>query len=506
MEQFNSVQLFFEAAAKYPGKAAIITKDERISFAELEQRVTETSHYFLSKGIRKGDRVLLFVPMSVDLYRIVLALFNIGATAVFLDEWVSKKRLEACCEVAQCQAFIGVFKIRALSWFSSGLRRIPIKLGTGYKKVSPQTIVPTVTSDTALITFTTGSTGTPKAAKRTHGFLQKQFAALIQIIDPKPDDVDMPVLPIVLLINLGTGCTSVITDFKPGKPDLLDVPGVFRQIAEHGVTRIVSSPFFVRQLANYAWKTPVSIPSLNKIFTGGAPVFPAEAELFVNAFPNVETEIVYGSTEAEPISSIAANELVKEKNSEQRGLKVGFPDQSATVKIIELKNGPIVCESAADLQKLELPPGTTGEIIVSGEHVLREYFNNDAALKLNKIMVEGTCWHRTGDSGYIGENDMLYLTGRIASLIFRNEEMISPFLYESRLQSIEGIEMGTVLLLNEQLTIVVEIKSEAGKETVQLKIEQSRLQVDVIRFIARIPRDPRHNSKIDYEKLKKLLK
>ena len=501
MEQFNSVQLFFESAKKFPEKAAIITPEETITFAELEKRVNETAYYFLEKGLKKGDRVLLFVPMSTDLYRIVLALFHIGATAVFLDEWVSKKRLEACCEVAQCQAFIGVFKARVLSWFSAPLRRIPLQLGTSYRPAVPQKINPTTTSDTALITFTTGSTGTPKAAKRTHGFLQKQFAALTAIIDPQPGDVDMPVLPIVLLINLGTGCTSVITDFKSSKPEKLDVEAVFRQINDHKVTRIVSSPFFIRQLANYAVRHPVSVPSLKKIFTGGAPVFPFEAALFSKAFPFTETEIVYGSTEAEPISSISARALTEEKDSSHHGLKAGFPDKSATVKIIRIQQGPIVCHNEADLLQLELPAGETGEIIVSGAHVLQEYFNNDEALKLNKIWVGETCWHRTGDSGYLDEDGVIYLTGRAASLIYIHDKMISPFLYENKLQTIAGIEMGTVMLLNGKLTIIAELQPGAQKPAVEKAIHESGLKADTIHFIANMPRDPRHHSKIDYGKI-----
>ena len=118
MEHFNIVNLFFKSAEQFPEKAAIICKDETITFGVLKQQVEDTSDYFLGKGIRKGDRVMIFVPMGFDLYRTVLALLNIGATVVFLDEWVNKKRMEACCEIAQCKAFIGIFKARFFSLFS----------------------------------------------------------------------------------------------------------------------------------------------------------------------------------------------------------------------------------------------------------------------------------------------------------------------------------------------------------------------------------------------------
>lgn len=508
VETFNIVDLFFEAAKKYPDKTAIIYKENKITFSEFRTQVQDTSTYFAGKGIGPGDRVLIFVPMSIDLYRIVLSLFNIGATAVFLDEWVSKKRMEECCKVAQCKAFIGIFKVRIFSFFSSELRKIPIKLGVNYYRPADKHImtVRTHLTDTALITFTTGSTGTPKAAKRTHGFLREQFNALLEKIDPHPDDVDMPVLPIVLLINLGAGCTSVITEFKASKPDTMDEAQIINQIKDYKVTRMVSSPFFIKRIAQHCISTNTSLPLLKKIFTGGAPVFPTEAELYVKAFTGTAVEIVYGSTEAEPISSINARELVKEKeNILKNGLKVGGVYRKANVKIIQIQSDAISCNNEDELQRLVQPTGKLGEIIVSGPHVLREYFNNEQALKQNKIFIGEQCWHRTGDSGYIDAEGILYLTGRCNTLIHSNNTIIAPFIYENYFQSLEGVEMGTLLLINNKLTAIIEVKQEKAKQNVQNSITKMDIQPDAVRFIAKIPRDPRHNSKIDYEKLKNLL-
>ena len=96
-QHYNIIDLFTEAAQRTPDRIAIIESEKRISFSELDRQITATVAYFQAKGIRKGDRVLVFVPMSIDLYRIVLALFRMGATAVFLDEWVSRERLNICC-------------------------------------------------------------------------------------------------------------------------------------------------------------------------------------------------------------------------------------------------------------------------------------------------------------------------------------------------------------------------------------------------------------------------
>lgn len=501
--QGNIADLFFAAATKHPETTAIVHKEKSISYKELAEQVSSTAAGFAKSGIQKGDRVLVFVPMSIDLYRIVLALFSMGAVAVFLDEWVSKKRMEECCRIAQCKGFIGITKARILCWFSAELRKIPVKLRLKHQEQAAHAISACNPDDTALITFTTGSTGTPKAAKRTHGFLQEQFNALKEEIDPKHGDVDMSLLPIVLLINLGAGATSVIADFKAKKPKKFRPGLITSQLKLYNVNRLTASPFFIKELSKYIAANKIQT-GIKQVFTGGAPVFPSEAEIYANAFPKAEVKIVYGSTEAEPISSVSAEVLVKEKETILRkGLLVGKPYHKAEVKVIPITDTPIQVTSEAELNCCR--PGATGEIIVAGPHVLTAYFNNEAALKRNKIFVNGKVFHRTGDSGYLDEQGNLFLTGRCATLFKQHNEYVCPFLYENYFSGITGVEMGTVLQINNQTTVVIELNDASKKDLVKTAIEALPLKTDTVVFLKKMPRDPRHHSKIEYGRLKQLL-
>jgi acyl-CoA synthetase (AMP-forming)/AMP-acid ligase II len=489
----NIVDFFFSVAADYPDNVAIVQKNKQISYNKLAVEVEQTAAYFTKKGISKGDRVLVFMPMGIDLYRIVLALFSIGATAVFLDEWVSKKRMELCCEIADCKGFIGVPKARLFAFFSKELRRIPIKLSPRRKDADQLTAIKVNYEDTALITFTTGSTGRPKAADRTHGFLKEQFDALLDEIQPKVDDVDMPVLPIVLFMNLGVGCTSVVADFKMSKPEKMDVEGIADQIKKTGVNRITASPYFISRLTE---KPNEIAPQIEKIFTGGAPVFPGQAEVYNNAFPNTEFHVVYGSTEAEPISSILVENLIERKEELQHGLPVGEVFHKTDLRIIQINESNIPSASLNAFKDMCVGEGETGEIVVSGPHVLKKYFNNEAAFKANKIIVGETVWHRTGDSGSM-KGGQLYLTGRCKQLIQKEGRLISPFIIENQLMEIDGVEMGTMLEMNEKLLLVIEsIRSQS-----EIRSAVAHLSFDEL-IITKIPRDPRHNSKIDYERLR----
>lgn len=502
-QPFNITSWFFENARKSPGTVAITEGDKQVTFGELEKMVMDTSIYFRKKEIGKGDRVLIFVPMGIDLYRIVLSLFHIGAVAVFLDEWVSKARMEECCRVAPCKGFIGVTKARLLRWFSSELRKIPVVLNIKNERSKNQKphIEATTYEDNALITFTTGSTGTPKAAKRTHGLLNEQFVALREKINPTPGDVDMTLLPIVLLINLGTGVTSVIARFKASKPKSFQPSLLVSQIKQHKINRITASPFFIKCLSQHLISNNIHLPGIKQLFTGGAPVFPAEAALYCKAFPNADVQIVYGSTEAEPISSLSATLL--QRSESNNGLWVGIPYHKTEVKIIPISDGEITLQQGETLQSLN--PDEVGEIAVAGPHVLKEYINNPNAIKRNKISESGKIYHRTGDSGFMDSNGNLFLCGRCATIIQFGEQTVYPFICENFIQSVNGISIGTVMLLNGKLMIIAESTNRELQPLQEPQLMSMHPKPTGVLFVKSIPRDPRHNSKIDYERLRKNL-
>lgn len=503
-ERFNIIDVFDRATTSCPGKIALIEGDKQLTFEQLHRQVDTYASRLQEKGLGQGDRVLVFVPMSIDLYRVVLAIFRIGATAVFLDEWVNKSRLEACCKMADCKGLVGGLKLRIPALLSPELRRIPVWVGLSYSpKAGKPAYVSTNAGDSALITFTTGSTGIPKAAIRTHGLLNEQFRALIPLLNPGPSDVCLTILPIVLLINLGTGTTSVIAKYNSRKPDAMK-PGTFAGlIRKHAINTLIASPFFVRELAQYLVKTPKNHNLVSKIFTGGAPVFPSETSLFREAFPNAGIRIVYGSTEAEPISSITAEDLIRnEKNGTIKGLSVGKPEETVQVRIIPIAERNITASSEKELRQLALEPGEIGEIIVSGKHVLKDYFRNPEARRRNKIMAGDICWHRTGDSGYFDQDGTLFLTGRCDSLIKAGEKTLSTFMFENYLQAIDGVNMGTVLMLNGKVTAIIEPGTSADREKIMRAVHAISGEIREIRFLSKIPRDPRHNTKIDYEKLR----
>lgn len=499
----NIVELFLTAAKRHPTTVAIRHKGQSISYAELKEEVVKTAAYFTKSGLKKGDRVLVFIPMSIDLYRTVLALFYMGATAVFIDEWVGKKRMDVCCKLANCQGFIGIPVARVYGFFSKEIRRIPLKLGLKKRDGNPVELANVQADNAALITFTTGSTGTPKAALRSHGFLHEQFKALLEEIEPSASDVDLCTLPIVLFMNLGVGCTSVISPVKVSKPHKMKVEPLFETL-NSDVNRITSSPYLLSRLEEHIIVNELSLPNLKKVFTGGAPVFPSMALGYKAAFDKANIKIVYGSTECEPISSIKAFELVAHQGNWQKGLPVGKPYHKTEVRILPISDDPIEFEDDKALEAVCAQEGEIGEIVVAGDHVLKTYFNNAEAFKRNKIAVDQTIWHRTGDSGLL-EDGELYLTGRCQQLIKTETGYLSPFVIEDQLQEIDGISMGTLLEHSGKLLVVAESTEPKEKLEPLVRQQLGNTQFDDLMVMKQMPRDPRHFSKVDYERLKELL-
>lgn len=499
----NISKLFISAAEKYPEKNAIIHGDSAITYGNLLEEVKTTAGYFKAKGISAGDRVLVFIPMGIPLYRTVLALFYIGASAVFLDEWVNTKRLALCCRLAECKGFIGIRKARLISFFIKDLRNIPVKLNPSRRGESIPAPVAVHPEDTALITFTTGSTGTPKAADRSHAFLKEQFEALLDEINPTENDIDLTTLPIVLFVNLGVGCTSVIADFKISKPEKLDTERLWKLLQRTKVNRLISSPSLMRKLSSYLKHSKKRLDSVNQIFTGGAPVFPSDAKAFIGTFPKAKIKLVYGSTECEPISAVSASELMSNNNGKLgQGLLVGDIYHKTELRIIKISEGAITTEHQGDLNRLTLGEDQIGEIIVSGPHVLKRYFKNERAFKENKIICEDQIWHRTGDSGFL-LGGKLYLTGRCVQLIEDCGDLISPFLVENMMSEIEGVEIGTLLKVDNKLILAVE--SQLSETQINKALDEN-VKFDQLVKVKSIARDPRHNSKIDYQELEDEIK
>lgn len=500
----NLMTLFNENVKNIFNMPAITmsSRKETWSYTYLNNRVAQVAYALKKQNISKGDGVLILVPMSFELYTLLLALFKLGAVAVFIDPQSSKKHIENCIKKYPLKAFVGVKKAHALRIINPSIRDIPIQITLGnlpftqnfYHFYDAHTFlaenVPVEGSDPALITFTSGSTGNPKAAVRTHDFLVQQYEVLRKNMLFGLGEVDISTLPVFVLANLAAGMHSVIPDVNLLKPAVVEGDILLDDIIKYRATRFGGSPVLVQKIAPFLKKEIVT--SLTHVYMGGGPVYPRDLKKMQHLLPTSHIYGLYGSTESEPISHMLAKDYTEEKQKatcEGYGLYVGTPVKEIKVKIIESS----LLSGTQNLSEIETE---TGEIIVSGEHVLKGYLNGEGDGE-NKIHINGEIWHRTGDAGYLDKNGELWLLGRYSQKIIKNDNVLYPFAVEAALYE-RGYKTAIVMHKG-KICLIVEGELPAAKITERFEIEE-------VISVPKIPRDKRHNAKVDYTELHKILK
>ena len=207
---------------------------------------------------------------------------------------------------------------------------------------------------------------------------------------------------------------------------------------------------------------------------------------------------VYGSTEVEPIAAIPAEELAAAKDL-STGIPAGMVNRFVDLAVLRLDAKLEHEMSEAEWQAALAAPGEAGEICVAGDHVLKTYYRNPEAVKSNKVRVGGRIYHRTGDAGRLVDGK-LFLLGR-ASRVFRTSSGVwcYPALVEQALEGLSSCTAGPVVRAADgRAVLVLESGDPAAAVAEAARLDPARVPHDEVRVVARIPRDPRHASKIDY--------
>lgn len=511
----NITNILQQQAQNYPDSPAIIDKNKQIiTFAELERLSSSAATLMRQTGIKFGDAVLVFQPMSIELYIALIGLFRIGAIATFLDPAAGRSHIERCCQLYPPQALIANSKAHLLRFISSPLQQIPIKFYIGFpipgatslnpRKINqPDPEIAGCSPETpALLTFTSGSTGQPKAAIRTHGFLLAQHQALAKSLQLKAGEIDLTTLPIFLLANLASGVTSIIPNADLKRPGFINPVPIIHQIQTYQPNRTAASPAFLERLAEYCQKHHLKLTQFEKIFSGGAPVFPHLIQKLNQIAPQAKMITVYGSTEAEPIAHFENQPNLN--STPKMGLCVGQPVAEIQLKILKNQWGkPLEFASAESFSEECLPLGEVGEIVVKGNHVLSGYLNGlgDAETKFN---VAGDRWHRTGDAGYLDAQGNLWLVGRCNACTTDQYGILYPFAIESIANQFPFVRRAAAISEPGKRTLWIEPEPHTPIDLESLKNTLAWAKIESIQVCPKIPVDRRHNAKIDYSALSKL--
>lgn len=464
---------FLDTTERRRDQTAIIDGAGRpISFSDLASWSATLAGQWRAKGIGKGDRVLLAVPLGHALYASLAALWRLGAVAVFPEPAMGLAGLRHAARSTQPKAYLSSGMLSVLGYVVPELWPVARRLSPGIAprvaRDTPAILEPLDDDHPALISFTSGSTGVPKAIERTHGFLLSQHRAVATLLaSVRTDQCDLIAFPVFVLVNLALGITSALPPWKVTRHDRADMDALAAFARTHRVTRLLAPPAICERMAG----TPAA-QCFDAIFTGGGPVFPDLLQRLLAENPRLAITAVYGSTEAEPIAHLDSSAITVSDWHAMKsggGLLAGTPVPEIALRLID------------------------GEIVVTGNHVNKSYMDpsRNAATKLD---IDGEIWHRTGDAGRLDEQGRLWLLGRLDGRV----GALYPFAIEAAARFWPGVRRAA--LSSTPSGAILAIEGNADRQPAWARAAAG-LGVDRVVLLDRIPLDRRHRSKVDYTAL-----
>lgn len=521
----NVIEIFQESARRHATQVAIVSgragRERTLFFGEFDHHSRQVAALLLQEGLQPGDAVVVLVPMSPQLYAIMAALLRLGMVPVFAEPAALRDTLDRALSSLRVRGFIGTPTACAARLLMPELRRVPkvFVAGAFFPGAMPlraaRVLAPcghleaTAADAPAILTFTSGSTGRPKGVLRSHSVLAETHRILSAHLGLVSGDLDVAVLPIVVFANLGAGVGSLIPDADLTRPGAIDPTRLARQIDALSPAGIVASPALLERLADEALARSARFGSLRRVFAGGAPVFPRVLDKLAAVAPNARVHALYGASEAEPMAVLACDEFGAEERAAMhlgKGLLAGWPVPQVQVRILHDRFGETCGPwTLAQFDAARAGPEEFGEIVVSGAHVVTGYLGGEGDLE-HKIHVGPDTWHRTGDAGWLDASGRLWLGGRCAARIEDSHGRRYPLVVDAALSDKTALSRATLIRHRDSVLLVVELRGPSDEEILaSIGRDMAWAGADQIVVIRRFPMDRRHNAKIDYPRLRRML-
>ncbi|MEV0335035.1 long-chain fatty acid--CoA ligase [Nocardia sp. NPDC050717] len=396
-----------EPARRRPHHLALVEGETRITFAELWRQAREQAGALIARGVRPGDRVALLCPNTADFPRAYFAILAAGATVVPVHLLLTAPEMEYVLRDSGASLLIchpvvadtGAAAARA----------------AGIDSVEPAALageaIPAFVSrgplDTAVVFYTSGTTGTPKGAELSH--LNMVMCATVNTFDAneiRPDDIALGALP---LFHVFGQTVSMNSHWRIGATLVLmprfDAATAISLMTAERVNVFHGVPTMYHALIAAAADAP-ALPALKLCISGGAALPATVLEDFERAFGAQVLE-GYGLSETSPTAAVNQPAYGAVAGS------VGHPVWGVDVEIAD--------PDIPDRIEL-LPVGATGEVVVRGHNVFSGYTGRPEATAA--AVIDG--WFRTGDLGTRDETGRIRIVDRVKEMILRGGFNVYP--------------------------------------------------------------------------------
>jgi long-chain acyl-CoA synthetase len=403
--------LLTDTAARHGDRPALKLDDAVVDYAQLDDAAARVAGLLKTKGLQPGGRVGVMLP-NVPYFAVVYyGVLRAGGVVVPMNPLLKER------EVAFYLGDPGARVLFAWHGFADAARAGAEEANAELILVAPGEFEALLAgaeparedverdgSDTAVLLYTSGTTGTPKGAELTHdNMLLNCLYGSKELVDVTHEDVILGALPLfhsfgqTCCLNGAVragACLTLIPRFDPGKA--LEI------IERDRVTIFEGVPTMYHAMLHHPDRARFDTSSLRICCSGGSAMPVEVLRGFDEAFGAAILE-GYGLSETSPVASF------NHPDRERKPGSIGTPIQDVEMKVV-------------DDQDNDLPPGEVGEIVIRGHNVMKGYWNRPDATE--EVMRGG--WFHSGDMATVDEDGYFFIVDRKKDMIIRGGYNVYP--------------------------------------------------------------------------------
>jgi len=466
----NVTDLLAQSAAGFGERIAIKHLEQELDYRSLWAASCRLAARLQRLNLPAESRVAILFENSIDYAVCFFGVMKAGLVAVPMDTSLVPEKLNFVLKDSEARAFL------MQSRYRRHLARIiedvsNLQLIVTDKVLKPEAIGVTMEKRHVLaaIFYTSGSTGLPKGVMLSHLNLVSNTMATVKYLRLVPTDSVMVILPFyyiygnsLLLTHVAVGGTLVI-DNRFMYPEV-----VLDAMEQEQVTGFSGVPSHFMLLLNNSTFVKRNLEHLRYFTQAGGAMAPEVIRRLVEAFPQKETWIMYGQTEAAPrVTWLPPEDVIRKLGS------IGIEVPGVTVEIVD-DAGSIA------------PVGKSGELIVIGDNVMMGYWKQPE--ETAEVLREGRLY--TGDLARRDEEGYIYITGRRREIIKSGGNRVSAKEVEERILENEKVAEATVFgvaddILGEAIKAAVVLKPGciADEKEIQSHCQQTLAVHKVPRFV-----------------------
>ncbi len=456
----NLATILTETAERHPDGVAFKLDDTELTYQQLEGAAARIAHLLEDRGLEPGDRVGLMMPNVPYFPAIYYGILHAGGVVVPMNVLLKGR------EVAYYLGDSGAKLLFAWHDFAEAAAKGAEEAGAEVIEVKPgefeqlvgeygteHDIVERGEQDTAVILYTSGTTGQPKGAELTHENLEKNCRTVVSTLgDFSTDDVLLGALP--LFHTFGQTCTmnaAVTAGACVTMIPRFDGDKALQIVERDGVTVFQGVPTMYNAMLHAEGADSTDVSTLRLCMSGGAAIPVELIRAFEDKFDCAILE-GYGLSETSPVASF------NHPDRERKAGSIGTPIEGVEMQVWD--------EEGAEVEQ-----GEVGEIVIRGHNIMRGYWERAEATE-ESITAEG--WFKSGDMAKVDEDGYFFIVDRKKDLIIRGGYNIYPREVEEVLYEHPAVQEAAVLAvpdeaLGEEVGAAVVLKKGEEVEADELR-------------------------------------